>query len=376
MNAPFYKQAGQNRPEKIPAGANTGLWFTRFYNGFDDDWSVGDGSKLAWINSVTAGICGDSKMLDAASERARSLGQALGAEVADFKTEANFATGLGLSHPIENGFTWHHTLGVPYLPASGVKGLLRGWVEAWMDTADDEQRRLLIKRWFGSDSGNDGSEGQAGGLIFFDALPSAPLRLIADVMTPHLGKWYEEGGNIKSNTDYADKAPADWHSPVPVPFLVVARGARFRFMISPRLSGDASADKQARQDADEAMIQLAQALEWMGAGAKTATGYGRMQREGASIAAELAEAGIKTGRAQWIGAKVTRNKSTGELIVTSSEGETATVRSPQAQAIFNAIDEVSQKKLKDGKKPLIMTAQVETTGNNKRVISLLANGGA
>jgi CRISPR-associated protein Cmr6 len=376
MSAPFYTPAGQKHPDNLPVAGNTGLWFTRFYNRFADDWSVGDDGKTGWIKTVS-GERGDRAVLEAAASRIERLGQALGAEVADFKTEANFATGLGLSHPVENGFTWHHTLGVPYLPASGVKGLLRGWVEAWMEPADEGEHTRLIQRWFGAAKENDGAEDRVGGLIFFDALPIAPPKLIADVMTPHLGKWYEQGGEIKSAADYADKAPADWHSPVPVPFLAVSRGIRFRFMIAPRLSGDASADQHARQDAKEAMTQLALALEWMGAGAKTATGYGRMQRDGARSAAALAEAGIQTGTAQWIGAKVTRNKSTGELTVMSAEGEQAApMKSPQAQTTFNGLGEAAQKKLKDGKKPLLMTATVETTGNLKRVTLLVPEGEA
>lgn len=364
MAAPFYLPVDGKHPDRRPDQGNTGLWFTRFYDRFSGaDWQVGDEGKRGWIESVT-GPRGNRQALEDAARRMAALGAALQAQVADFKTEASFATGLGLSHPVENGMTWHPTLGVPYLPGSSVKGLLRGWCDAWMEHESDSARDALVARWFGSPDA-------VGTLSFFDALPTGQLTLVADVMTPHLGKWYEQGDDIRSARDYADKAPADWHSPVPVPFLVVGRGASFRFMIAPRLSGNTAADAQARQDSQAAMQALAQALEWAGAGAKTATGYGRMQREGAQREADLAAAGIETGSAQWLGAKVTRNKSTGELTVTSASGERAApVTSPLAQQVFDSLDEAARKKLKDGKKPLLMDATVETTGNLTRILSL------
>lgn len=288
MSAPFYTLTNQQHPEKRPDHSNTGLWYTRFYNRFDKDWSVGDDDKGNWIDAVT-GFCGDHKLLELAGARGEKLAKALNAEIAEFKTDANFVSGLGLSHPVENGFTWHHTLGVPYLPASGVKGLLRGWVEAWMTHQDEDKHKTMTQRWFGMAKGSDSVADHAGGLIFFDALPTAPVQLVTEIMTPHAGKWYEQGGDIASVADYADKAPADWHSPVPVPFLAVGRGASFRFMIAPRLTGDAAVDALARQDCRDAMAQLALALEWMGAGAKTATGYGRMALDVQAIEIRKAE---------------------------------------------------------------------------------------
>jgi len=54
---------------------------------------------------------------------------ALGGEFAVFATDWHFVTGMGSSHPAENGFSWHPVLGTPYLPGAGVKGLLRAWME-------------------------------------------------------------------------------------------------------------------------------------------------------------------------------------------------------------------------------------------------------
>ncbi|MDD3652268.1 RAMP superfamily CRISPR-associated protein, partial [Immundisolibacter sp.] len=43
----------------------------------------------------------------------------------DAKATAPFTTGLGNEHPLENGFAFLNPYGLPYLPGSGVKGVLR-----------------------------------------------------------------------------------------------------------------------------------------------------------------------------------------------------------------------------------------------------------
>ncbi|WP_240905533.1 type III-B CRISPR module RAMP protein Cmr6 [Thiorhodococcus mannitoliphagus] len=160
---------------------------------------------------------------------------------------------------------WHHTLGVPYLAGSAVKGLVRAWVEVWDDSLDDEQRQQRLVTWFGSLD-------QAGAFLFFDALPIAPVNLRADVMTPHMGKWYEQGGEIQDWRHEPDKVPADWHAPVPVPFLVASK-PQLLFGIAPR-HRDCP-----KEELDAVFKALKQALDWLGAGSKTAVGYGQMQED-------------------------------------------------------------------------------------------------
>lgn len=327
MILPIYQG---NHPTDRPRDANRGLWYTRFYNGFDSNWDVEDDSKRRWITD-NGGLCGNKGELEAHALRMSRLNDALGGHRGDFETVWHFATGLGSSHPVENGFAWHHTLGVPFLAASGVKGLLRGWVECWQDFDTEEARQATVTRCFGTSAGDDDSS--AGNLIFFDALPIEPLHLIADVMTPHMGKWYEQGHDIHGPQDYATKTPADWYSPVPVPFLVVKKAA-FRFMIVPRQVGDDVADAQARADALNAMQQLEQALEWLGAGAKTAAGYGRMVRR-----KTLEETAIP-----WLGASVKFNRSNGALSV-EKDRKIAIALSPKGKELLNTLPPELRKKV-------------------------------
>jgi len=204
---------------------------------------------------------------------------ALGGGNIVLETTWNFVTGMGLPHPIENGLAWHPTLGVPYLSGSGVKGLLRAWVEEWMDELDDNtnQRLRLRQSWFGMHKGDSGDNVDAAGdLIFFDAIPVAPVELTMDIMTPHMGKWYENGGKITNPANQPENVPADWHDPVPVPFLAVKK-AKFLFSIVP---SQRLVDKAEGKKVLDALIE---AIEMLGAGAKTAAGYGRIDKNDAIL---------------------------------------------------------------------------------------------
>ena len=215
----------------------------------------GDGNslKLEWINTVAGSKVGSAAQLDAYASRLMRLVERQGGRVVVFTTESRFVTGLGRSHPVENGFAWHPTLGTPYLPGSSIKGAVGAW--ARLD-ANPPAPCETVKRLFGD-------SGCAGGICFLDAVPITPVQLESDVMTPHYAGWTE--------TD----PPGDWRSPTPIPFLVTAAGTALLFGIVP--SGTVS-----HEDLDVVMSWLRSALAWSGGGAKTAVGYGRFGRDDAA----------------------------------------------------------------------------------------------
>ena len=258
MSLPLYRQD----PEPtLATEGNRGLWYNRFFNRYTAEWTIPDTGKTQWV-SENAGIIGQREVLQTQALRQLALITALGGRGAVFETDWHFATGLGLPHPVENGLAWHHTLGIPYLAGSGVKGLVRAWVEVWDDTLNAEEKTRRIIRWFGDLQ-------QAGQFRFFDALPVELVMLTADVMTPHMDQWYEKGGKIgESGEDLHRRIPADWHNPVPVPFLVVQK-AKLLVGIAPRRPEFAG-------ELPQVFAALKQALDGLGAGAKTAAGYGRM----------------------------------------------------------------------------------------------------
>ena len=82
------------------------------------------------------------------------------------------------------------------------------------------------------------------------------------MITPHDGGW-----RIKKNV-----TPSDWVSPVPIHFLGVKEGAKFQFAVAPRAGAGAGAGED---DVKDAYQLIEEALEWIGAGAKTSVGFGR-----------------------------------------------------------------------------------------------------
>ncbi|WP_448216491.1 type III-B CRISPR module RAMP protein Cmr6 [Endozoicomonas sp. 2B-B] len=274
---PLYDQSQCSKPA-FPY--HKGLYFERFFS-YPGQWSVDTDKnrKKDWIKYIT-GSCGDGNEITRFAERQVRLVNSLKGLYQVYQLDWHFVTGMGNPHPVENGFLWHPTLGTPYLQGSSVKGLLRSWME--QEGADKAQ----MHRWFGSESKKTEEQfkdNQAGGLIFHDVVPTKSPTVALDIMTPHMDKWYEKGGSGKPAND-PQTIPADWHNPVPVPFLVT-KEASFLFAISPRT-------KAMEGEMEAVMEQMAGALEWLGLGSKTSVGYGSMspdERAQKDFADELAE---------------------------------------------------------------------------------------
>ncbi len=252
MSRWLYREAS-SEPKNYPSEGHAGLWFDKFCNTWRNDDgcpSMSAQEKLPWIKSVTKEPVGDRRHIGEYARRQARMANRLGGCFAVFSNESRFVTGLGRSHPIENGFAWHPILGTPYLPGSSIKGLLRAWarhgVEPSVDV--DTQNRIF------------GKPGRVGGVCFHDAVPTGPMRLAADVMTPHYAGWTFED------------PPGDWRSPTLIPFLVTAENAHFLFSFTQRPPLDSD-------DLDVVFGWLREALEWGGGGSKTAVGYGRFHHD-------------------------------------------------------------------------------------------------
>ena len=255
MIRPLYN-AAVYKPKKRNRDGHAGLWFDKFCNKWrknGDIWNLGDGknnSKLDWINELTGSKIGESRKLEEYTLRMMRMIERRRGCAAVFITESRFVTGLGRSHPVENGFAWHPTLGTPYLPGSSVKGLVCAWARAEVEPKlGSNFSRLLF-----------GSVGNAGSICFLDALPISPVHLDADVMTPHYAGWSKH------------EPPGDWMSPTPIPFLTVAAETQFLFAFIP-------VRDSSNEDLKAVEGWLGDALAWAGGGAKTAVGYGRFRRD-------------------------------------------------------------------------------------------------
>lgn len=222
------------------------------------------GSKRAWLEETIERYKGATGViqqgLTAALDRQKQLIKALVGKDIEMATDWRFVSGLGNGHPFETGFIWHRSLGVPYLPGSAIKGLMRAWADpdkGWGDVAKWKD----IKCLFG-DTDDDG----AGALIVFDALPLSPPTIEIDIMNPHYADYYARKLDAKKDPI----PPADYLSPTPIFFLAVAAGQSFQFVLAPRCPNKADAENDVALGCE----LLRDALSTLGAGGKTAVGYG------------------------------------------------------------------------------------------------------
>lgn len=177
--------------------------------------------------------------------------------------------GLGNESVYETSVTLHHVYGVPYIPASAVKGVVRSWmiteVFGGIDSGsvpDFEKNHPLINaeyrayqdegfcKIFGCpattkkimfENREPGKENgkykyktcetalkkeHQGKAWFFDAFPLTKPEIEVDIMNPHYGDYYAEK-KVHNNPI----PPADYLSPNPIPFLTVGEGTKFQFLI-------------------------------------------------------------------------------------------------------------------------------------------------
>ena len=164
----------------------------------------------------------------------------------DATVDWRLIVGLGSDHVQETNMTLHHIYGIPYIPGTAVKGVLRHW---WLqeDFDNDENKALCDEKFVAL----FGSQKQRGKVQFLDAYPGK-VRFAADIMNPHYPNYYS--GNAP---------PTDDQNPVPIPFLTVEQTA-FRFVFL----------TQTRGLLDKLKERFNKVLEMKGIGAKTAVGYG------------------------------------------------------------------------------------------------------
>jgi CRISPR-associated protein Cmr6 len=257
-------------------------------------WDKNDaGARSAWKNTCALSPR-DVAQMKACATRQAALAQPLAAQglllTLDAKCTAPFSTGLGNEHPQENGFAFLNPYGLPYLPGSGVKGVLRqaarelasgewGDPRGWTEDA--------ITHLFGLESDDGDKTHQRGALSFWDVLPQLEGGVLqVDVMTPHQSHYYQrrKGEPIVP--------PHDSGQPNPINFLTVPPGSRFTFHVQCDLP---FLQRLAAPLAEEGRWQLLlqgafeHAFAWLGFGAKTAVGYGAMTEDEQARARREAE---------------------------------------------------------------------------------------
>jgi CRISPR-associated protein Cmr6 len=224
---------------------------------------------------------------------------------------APFTTGLGNEHPLENGFAFLNPYGLPYLPGSGVKGVLRqaarelaggdwgdakGWSESPIYTLMqgegtarkavlDERTKSPVKlsmldALFGLESDDGGKVHVRGALAFWDVVPQIKGDSLAvEIMTPHQGHYYQHNPAAGSTN------PHDSGQPIPISYLTVPPGSGFTFYVVCDLPFLRRIAPSLAEDGHwKALLTAAfeHAFQWLGFGAKTAVGYGAMRENPAA----------------------------------------------------------------------------------------------
>jgi CRISPR-associated protein Cmr6 len=248
-----------------PSTANTGLLYDRYANiwsGAEGSWKPkeprrGQSVRQAYLAEIVEHADGVGphveKLLGALHERRKRLWEALGAKEIELTLAAPLVSGLGMTHALDAGFVWDRNLGVPYLPATSLKGVARAWALDWSGL--DERDALRI---FG-----DLRDQGAGSVVFHALYPAVPPRLRIDVLNPHFQDYYRR---IPSK----QTAPGDWLSLVPVFFLTVPAGTGFLTALHLRPGFPSDDLGQAEQCLREALAEL-------GAAGKNAAGYGHFE---------------------------------------------------------------------------------------------------
>lgn len=346
--------------------ASPGMRFGMYLKPWNEDWSKSKDKPLDNAKCLTNN---DQKTMKGLLARQKQAFDSSAAPEAGFRLEAlataPFTTGLGNEHPLENGFAFLNPYGLPYLPGSGIKGVLRQAARElisgeWGETTLWNEEALTPL--FGKESKDGDTEHLRGALVFWDVIPQIKGdRLAVDIMTPHQSHYYQQKRDRKSGDS---TTPHDSGQPNPITFLTVPPNSSFVFHVQCNLAHlNRIAPHLIQNDQWKTLLTAAfeHAFKWLGFGAKTAVGYGAMQsEEQRHIQQEIAEQLIaeekKRQHAQqvitqqqnaipWLGARIKFNAGNRALSV-EEEGKTAIAIQPKGEELLGTLSPETQAKIR------------------------------
>lgn len=160
---------------------------------------------------------------------------------------------------IKLGFTLDYVTGLPIIPGSTVKGVLRSALRSALQSTHELDEKKLLEI-FGKENGSSGNDEQ-GKVIFYDAIPvkADPNKKLfgLEYITPH----YQED----------DKFHGEFTNPIPLRLLKVLPEVTYLF----RFGFDKWDDKTVSKE--ELHKQFKDILTIFGIGAKTNVGFGQLK---------------------------------------------------------------------------------------------------
>ncbi len=316
--------------QDIPPGHRFGLYFPVW----QDDWKKADSEKTTALKKATSLPHASFILAEALRQRQQAIAlknEALGYFPA--VSTSPFMTGIGNEHPLENGFAFLNPYGLPYLPGSSVKGVLRTAAEelALGLYGDTKGWDMLAIWWlFGFDAGSSMLSKKSYKIDVLDEEASSRWKSYQDwvkkgcyeqdtlecfieaTLTKKEQKKYREQPEVflqnipddlcnqgalrfwdvfpKSKSlamdiltphhgkyFHGDHGPHDSEQPVPNVFLTIPPKSQFAFYCSCEIEKLPKAlQKNWQKLLESAFIY---AFDWLGFGAKTGVGYGQMRKE-------------------------------------------------------------------------------------------------
>ena len=256
------------------ADAPPGHRFSLYYAGWNDDWSKPKSGVVPMLDALKKLPGHSIKLLAALCARQNTGAEMLGDQVLALHciSTAPFATGLGNEHPLENGFAFLTPYGLPYLAGSGIKGVIRTAAEElasgeWGDVKGWNEDAIRTLFGPGEEDRTRDTHPQQGALRFWDALPILYKdEMSVEIMTPHHSEYYQ-----------GKHSPHNSENPNPISFLAVPAKSKFTFFVE--CNAGLLRDDTLRQTWRN-LLEAAfdHAGKWLGFGAKTAVGYGAIEK--------------------------------------------------------------------------------------------------
>jgi CRISPR-associated protein Cmr6 len=334
--------------------------------------------------------------------------------VIEARAIAPFTTGLGNEHPLENGFAFLNPYGLPYLPGSGVKGVLRqaarelasgqwGGGQSWSEEKlysvqidrDTTIRLSLLDVLFGRETEAGDKDHVRGALSFWDVIPQiAGDHLLVEIMTPHQSHYYQQKPAAGSTN------PHDSGQPTPISFLTVPPGSQFTFHVVcdvAHLQRLTDKDNK-RPGAPDLLAEgethwktlLAAAFQhaftWLGFGAKTAVGYGAMKIGPATSPTVVPSTGhtaavspqpvsvpqsAQPTETIWTPVTLTYQKGGGGVVTVTGPAGKAEARGAQAQMVKSMLSPEQAKRLEKKGSVTNLAVLVVIDGNRRTVKAVL-----
>jgi len=338
---------------------NFGLFFQKFFPYDSSNWKT-DNSVDEIVNKYS---CDNNLIKKKNKQQVDFLNgyKFLSSEILKIRAvlTSRLITGIGEISPTEVGMVFDRNMGIPYIPASSVKGAVR-YAYCINYARDNDENDPYINSTNGKTEFNtdepgftalfgspDDKKPSKGGFCFMDAYPANSPVIKCDIMNPHFGKYYQ-----------GEQPPVETESPIPIKFLAVEKRLEFNFR------GYFIKQRGAEQYKDRLEKAFKTALEETGLGAKTAVGYGMFklcdeEKVKKASAKQALEPEI------WEKAFITYTPNT-SIISAKSEGKNATTKNKEI------IPENKHKKLFKKKKSVTAKIKAELIGGKEyRLVEVL-----